>query len=207
MFNHLSAALSLFPRHLLSSSSRTFTGACCLLGRMEPAVVRCLPGEPKLTISFSLHGSHKNMLRDQGEPLSKVLARISNGILKSQGKSKKSKKSRGQETVEAPELAVVKLYFGGDEVPETALNSDAWQDGAVLHVGDVKYSVQRNPPTFTTAELPVSLLAGFPVCPKLEMEFGSLQDCEFLWYKENISKTRQVHGKSRCLRIVIHKVK
>lgn len=189
MFNHLSAALALLPRRLLSSSPRTLTSACRRLGRMELAVVRCLPGEPKLTISFCLDGSQKHMLRDQGETLGKVLARISNGIIKGQGKAKKSKKNKGQQPSEAPEHTLVKLYYGGDEVPDTALNSEAWQDGAVLQVGDVKYSVQRNAPTFTTAELPVSLLAGFPVCPKLEVEFGNLQDCEFTWYKENVPNT------------------
>ena len=158
---------------------------------MEPAVVRCLPGEPKLTISFTLDGSNKHMLRDQDEPLAKVLARISNGIAKGQGKAKKSKKHKSQQPSEAPQpAAVVKLFFGGDEVPDTALNSEAWRDGAVLQVGEVQYSVQRNSPTFTTAELPVSLLAGFPVCPKLEVEFGDLQECEFTWFKETGPDTR-----------------
>lgn len=193
MFNRLHAALALLPRHLLSTSPRTLTGACRLLRRMESAVVRCLPGEPKLTISFCLEGSHKHMLRDQDEALGKVLARISNGITKDQRKAKKSKKNKGQQPCETPESAVVRLYYGGDEVADTVLNSEAWQDGAVLQVGDVKYSVQRNAPTFTTAELPASLLAGFPVCPSLEVEFGNLQDCEFTWYKENTINTRWLH--------------
>ncbi|KAM7401644.1 hypothetical protein PAMP_016941 [Pampus punctatissimus] len=161
---------------------------------MEPAVVRCLPGEAKLTISFCLNGSQKHMLRDQDEALGKVLARIYNGIIKGQTKAKKSKKTKGQQPSEAPEPAAVKLYFGGDEVPDTALNSEAWQDGAVLQVGDVKYSVQRNPPTVTTAELPVSLLADFPVCPKLELEFGNLQDCEFTWFIEKVPDTSPEAG-------------
>ncbi|XP_029007355.1 2',5'-phosphodiesterase 12 [Betta splendens] len=182
MFSLLPSALSLFPRLY----SRTLTGACRLFCSMEPAVVRCLPGEPKLTISFSLDGSHKHMLRDKDEPLAKVLARISNGIIKSQIKAKKSKKNLVQQPSEAAEVALVKLCVDGGEVPDTVPNSEAWQDGAVLHVGDVRFSVHRNPPTFTTAELPVSLLAGFPVCPKLEIEFGDLQDCEFTWYKENV---------------------
>lgn len=192
MLNHLSAALSLLPRRLLASSPRTLTGACLLLGRMEPAVVRCLPGEPKLTISFYLDGSNKHMLRDQGEALGKALNRISKGIIKSQVKAKKSKKKKkGEQPGEAPEQpAVVKLYYDGEEVADTVLNSEAWRDGTVLQVGDVQYSVQRNPPTFTSAELPVSLLAGFPVCPNLEVEFGNLQDCEFTWYKENAPNTR-----------------
>lgn len=190
MLNQLSAALTLLPRRLLVSSPRTLTRTCRLLGRMEPAVVRCLPGELKLTISFSLDGSHKHMLRDQDEPLGKVLTRISNNATKSQGKAKKSKKHRGQQPSEAPEPAAVKLFYDGMEVPDTVLNSEAWKDGAVLQVGDVRYSVQRNAPTFTTAELPGSLLAGFPVCPKLEVEFGNLEDCEFTWYKEKDPNTR-----------------
>ncbi|KAM7421970.1 hypothetical protein PAMA_010173 [Pampus argenteus] len=190
MLNHLSAALALFPRRLLGSSPKTWTRGCRrLLGGMEPAVVRCLPGEPKLTISFCLNGSQKHMLRDQDEALGKVLARISNGIIKDQTKPKKSKKNKGQQPSEASEPAAVKLYLGGDEVPDTTLNSEAWQDGTVLQVGDVKYSVQRNPPTVTTAELPGSLLAGFPVCPKLELEFGNLQDCEFTWFLEKVPDT------------------
>lgn len=166
--------------------------------------MRCLPEEHKLTISFSLDGSQKHMLRDQDEPLGKVLARISNAIVKSQGKAKKSKKNRVQEPSQSPQSPVVKLYFDGDEVPDTVSNSEAWQDRAVLQVGDVKYSVRRNPPTFTTAELPVSLLAGFPVCPKLEIEFGNLKDCELTWYKENEPKIRYLHRKSRShLHLVI----
>lgn len=194
MFSRLPASVSLFPRLLRSSSPRTLTGARRLLGRMEAAVVRCVPGEPKLTISFCLQGSHKHMLRDQGEAVGKVLARISNSMAKTQGKAKKSKKNRGQEPGEAAEPAVVKLFYGGDEVPDAALNSEAWRDGSVLQVGDVRYSVQRNAPTFTVAELPVSLLAGFPVCPKLEVEFGKLQDSEFTWWKENIPDSRPEAG-------------
>lgn len=183
MLNRLCAAAGLLPRRLLSSSPRP-------LGGMEAVVVRCLPGEPKLTISFRLAGSHRQMLRDQDEPLGRVLVRISSSLAKGPGK-KKSKKNRGQqEPGEAAEPAVVKLFFGGDEVADTVLNAEAWLDGAVLQVGAVRYSVLRNAPTFTTAELPGSLMAGFPVCPKLEVEFGNLQDSEFRWFRETGPSTR-----------------
>ncbi|XP_030633587.1 2',5'-phosphodiesterase 12 [Chanos chanos] len=150
---------------------------------MERVVVRCVPLESKLTISFTLEGSHKHMLRDQTEELGKVLARIANNFIKAQSKSKKSRKSYSKEAAEVagPE---VRLYFNDDVVAEEVTNFDAWQDGAVLHVGEHKYKVERNHPTFTTAELPTSLLSGFPVCPKLEIEFGDLKDCLFKWYKE-----------------------
>lgn len=195
MLKHFSAALKLLPRRLSASSLRTQTSSLLRDRRMmEPAVVRCLPGEPKLTISFCLDGVNKHMLRDQDETVGKVLARIANSITKGQGKAKKSKKNKGQQPCEAPEPTVVKLFHGGGEVEESVLNSEAWQDGAVLQVGDLKYSVQRNAPTFTNAELPASLLAGFPVCPNLEVEFGNLQDSEFTWFKENSSNTTSSAG-------------
>ncbi|KAJ8259889.1 hypothetical protein GJAV_G00174600 [Gymnothorax javanicus] len=151
--------------------------------RMERAVVRCIPSETKLTISFILEGSQRHMLRDQTEELGKVLSRISNNAIKSQGKARKSRKNKTEHTeVVEP---VVRLFYNGDFVAENALNADAWQDGAVLHVGDTKYRVERNPPNFTVAELPRSVMAGFPVCPKLAIEFGELKCCIFKWYRES----------------------
>ncbi|MBN3322203.1 PDE12 phosphodiesterase, partial [Atractosteus spatula] len=151
-------------------------------GRMERAVVRCVPWETKITISFTLDGSQKHMLRDQTEELGKALSRIANSVIKGQAKDKRSKKKKSELTeVQEP---VVKLYYMDDFVAEDALNADAWQDGAVLHVGDSRYKVERNPPAFITAELPKSLLAGFPVCTKLVIEFGELKHCQFTWYKE-----------------------
>ncbi|XP_047440007.1 2',5'-phosphodiesterase 12 [Mugil cephalus] len=188
MFNSLPGVLALLHRRLLSSTSRTVTRTCRFLGGMEAAVVRCIPGEPKFTISFCLDGSHKHMLRDQDEPLGKVLDRISKSIAKNQGKAKRKKKP--QQEAQQQEPTVVKLLFGGDEVSDAVPNSETWQDGAVLQVGNLKYTVLRNAPTFTTAELPGSILSGFPVCPKLEVEFGNLQDCEFTWFKENRPNSR-----------------
>lgn len=190
MLKYLSSALLLLPCRVRIRSSRTFARILPLMGTMEQAVVRCLPGEPKLTISFCLDGSHKHMLRDQGETLGKALARISNGIAKGKGKAKKAKKNTGQQPSGPQEAALVKLYCDGAEVEDAVLNSEAWKDGAVLQVGDVKYSVQRNPPALTIAELPASMLAGYPVCPKLAVEFGSLQDCHYSWCKERTSNMR-----------------
>ncbi|KAK1161560.1 hypothetical protein AOXY_G19142 [Acipenser oxyrinchus oxyrinchus] len=190
MFRNLAVNIRLLsksaPADLLGFSSSlrgTITAVPSrFLGRMERAVVRCVPSKSKLTITFILDGSHKQMLRDQSEQLGKALARIANNAVKGHAKAKKSKKNkRDQSSVSEP---VVRLYFKDDVVAEDALNSAAWQDGAVLHVGDTKYKVEWNPPTFTDVELPASLLAGFPVCPKLEIEFGYLKDCTFQWFKE-----------------------
>lgn len=64
-------------------------------GAMERAVVRCVPSEPKLSLSFVLaDGSHKNMQRDQSEPLGRALSRIATNALKGHAKAAAAKKSR-----------------------------------------------------------------------------------------------------------------
>ncbi|XP_032724269.1 2',5'-phosphodiesterase 12 [Lontra canadensis] len=168
-------------------------------GAMERAVVRCVPSEPKLSLSFALaDGSHKNMQRDQSEPLGRALSRIATNALKGHAKAAAAKKSRknrpnasggvacagpGPESTAASE-PVVKLYYREEAVAEDVLNVDAWQDGAVLQIGDVKYKVERNPPAFTELQLPRYIMAGFPVCPKLSLEFGDPASSVFRWYKE-----------------------
>ncbi|XP_077458479.1 2',5'-phosphodiesterase 12 isoform X2 [Stigmatopora argus] len=192
MFNKLAAVLLPFHRRLLSASSPvTLSRVRRLCGSMETAAVRCVAGEPQLTISFRMDGNQRHMRREQDEPLGKVLSRIACNQAKGKHKAKKAKRNAPQDP---PDLAVVKLYYvdGGGEVPGTVLNAEAWLDGTVLQVGDMRYSVVRNEPTFTNAELPCSLLAGFPVCPKLEVEFGELEHCQFAWYKETEPKHNSV---------------
>nr|XP_033781610.1 2',5'-phosphodiesterase 12 [Geotrypetes seraphini] len=150
---------------------------------MERAVVRCVPSESKLSISFSLDGSQKRMQRDQSEQLGRALARIASNALKGQMKAKKSKQKRTEQAAAAVE-PLVRLCHGDKVVAPDVINVDAWQDGAVLEVGEVKYLVERNPPTFKDAELPRCVMAGFPVFPKLQIEFGELEESHFQWYKE-----------------------
>ncbi|XP_045386399.1 2',5'-phosphodiesterase 12 isoform X2 [Lemur catta] len=168
-------------------------------GAMERAIVRCVPSEPKLSLSFALaDGSHKNMQRDQSEPVGRALSRIATNAIKGHAKAAAAKKSRknrpnssggaacagpGPESATARE-PVVKLYYREEAVAEDVLNVDAWQDGAVLQIGDVKYKVERNPPAFTELQLPRYIMAGFPVFPKLSLEFGDPACSLFRWYKE-----------------------
>ncbi|XP_061218417.1 2',5'-phosphodiesterase 12 [Neopsephotus bourkii] len=159
------------------------------LPAMERAVVRCVPSEPKLTLRLVLpDGSARHMQRDKAEPLGRVLSRIAANTAKGNAKAaKKSKKARaaGAPAEEAPaELPAVRLFCDGEAVDEEVPNVAAWQDGAVLHIGEARYRVERNRPTLTELRLPRSLLAGFPVCPKVSTEFAAPQHCLFRWYRE-----------------------
>ncbi|XP_076985025.1 2',5'-phosphodiesterase 12 isoform X2 [Tamandua tetradactyla] len=183
-------------RTVVERCSRAEAATEAATGTMERAVVRCVPSESKLSLSFALaDGSHKNMQRDQSEPLGRALNRIATNALKGHAKAaaaKKSKKNRqnassGAAPASEPASAcepVVRLYYREEAVAEDVLNVDAWQDGAVLQIGDVKYKVERNPPDFTELQLPRYIMAGFPVCPKLSLEFGEPAGSLFRWYKE-----------------------
>ncbi|KAG8549705.1 hypothetical protein GDO81_020057 [Engystomops pustulosus] len=158
------------------ASSRLLGGALRLLGRaggMEKAVVRALPAEAKLSISLTLSGSQRQLQRDQAEPLGRALARISASATKS--------KKRKEPPAPGPP---VRLYYRGQPVSEAQTNAEAWQDGAELRVGDAVYRVERNPPMCPELELPRHVMADFPVCPRLRLEFADPDHSLFVWYKQ-----------------------
>ncbi|KAM8930772.1 2',5'-phosphodiesterase 12 [Pelodytes ibericus] len=146
------------------------------LGSMERAVVRVQPSEPKLSITLVLSGSLRQMQREQSEPLGKALARIAASAARG---PPKQQKSRGPE-----ELPEVRLWYGGEPVPVESVNAEAWRDGAVLQVGELRYRVERNPPVCTELRLPRSAMPGFPVCPTLQLESARAEHCRFVWYRQ-----------------------
>ncbi|XP_054243434.1 2',5'-phosphodiesterase 12 [Indicator indicator] len=186
MWRRLCSAL----RRLRGSPTAVFAGGDRLPAAMERAVVRCVPSEPKLSLRFVLpDGSARHMQRDQAEPLGRVLARIATNAAKGHAKAgKKNKKARAEDGLPGEAAAVapaVRLFSrDGEEVAEQIPNAAAWQDGAVLQIGEARYRVERNPPALTELQLPRSLLAGFPVCPKVSAEFAAPQHCLFRWYCE-----------------------
>ncbi|XP_063282949.1 2',5'-phosphodiesterase 12 [Pelobates fuscus] len=149
----------------------------CRSGSMDRAVVRVLPSEPRLTISLVLSGTLRQLQRDPAEPLGRSLSRIAASAAK--GPSKK-RKGRAAEPVAGPR---VRLWFGGEPVSEDELSGSAWRDGAVLEVGESRYRVERNPPACTELRLPGHIMAGFPVCPRLELDFSRPELCRFTWYR------------------------
>ncbi|XP_075430948.1 2',5'-phosphodiesterase 12 [Ascaphus truei] len=165
------------PRLLLRAA---LTQPAAARSMEERAVVRCVPSEAKLSISLVLSGCHKHMQREQSEPLGKALARIATNAAK--GQAKKSKRNKAEQA--AASEPHVCLYYRGEAVCEEAANAEAWQDGAVLEVGEARYRVERNPPSFQELELPRHIMAGFPVCPKLQLEFGEADKSDFVWYKQ-----------------------
>ncbi|XP_020393008.2 2',5'-phosphodiesterase 12 [Rhincodon typus] len=154
-------------------------------GAMQTAIVRCVPTETKLTISLRLGpegGSQRHLQREQSESLQTALGRIAHNLVKAQAKKpRKGRKEAASAPLQASALPVI-LYQGEQPVPGDTRNAEAWQDGAILQVGESRYRVERNPPTLTQLRLPTSILAGFPVCPKVEVEFGEASHSLFEWW-------------------------
>uniref|UniRef100_UPI00398EC57B 2',5'-phosphodiesterase 12 n=1 Tax=Pristiophorus japonicus TaxID=55135 RepID=UPI00398EC57B len=164
-----------------SSSSGPAPAQCG--AAMQKAVVRCVPSESKLTISLG----PRRLQREQSESLRTTLARIAHNTLKAQAKAGKGKRKAAHAQAQAPaqsQAPTVTLYQGEQPVPGDTCNAEAWQEGAVLEVGEARYRVERNPPTFTRLELPASILAGFPVCPTVRVEFGEPAESCFEWLIE-----------------------
>ncbi|XP_073425922.1 2',5'-phosphodiesterase 12 [Dendrobates tinctorius] len=162
-------------------SGRLVGGVLRLLGRaggMEKAVVRAVPSEDKLSISLTLSGSQRQLQRDQTEPLSRALARISASATKT--------KKRKEPPAPGPP---VRLFYRGQPVCEAAPNAEAWQDGAELLVGNVLYRVERNPPLCQELALPRHVMAGFPVCPRLRLEFSDPEHSLFTWYRQQQARS------------------
>ncbi|XP_068109814.1 2',5'-phosphodiesterase 12 [Hyperolius riggenbachi] len=159
-------------------SSRLVCWVLRWLGRRRPdtmdrAVVRAVPSEPKLSISFNLSGVSRQMQRDQSELLGRTLARISANATK----TKRRKEPPGP----GPP---VRLLLRGQPVPDGLSNAEAWQDGTELLVGERRYRVERNPPMCHELEMPLHIMAGFPVCPRLKLEFARPDHSLYVWYKQ-----------------------
>lgn len=70
--------------------------------------------------------------------------------------------------------------------PEVPCRKILTMPNVFIVVNGQSYHLDINPPTVKTLKLPNSIMAGYPVYPsKLEVEYCTVFDCEFLWFKTN----------------------
>lgn len=125
---------------------------------MLQAIVKCLPGEPNLTITLQLAGRTRILTRPKEELLDKPLGRILKSAYPPQANSRGGKKRQADAAAAAPapeasqaEPAVV-LHEGPSLDsplldPATTTNAEAWtQHGRLLVVGEQRFVVELNPP-------------------------------------------------------------
>ncbi|XP_022242831.1 2',5'-phosphodiesterase 12-like [Limulus polyphemus] len=124
-----------------------------------------------------------NFKRSKTEDLGRVFSRIINNISSAIAKKQKKKKTSSETDTSTTDDFNVQLTYKGTCVCEEEKNCDAWKNGAVLSVAGIEYEVSVNAPYVKSINLPCSIMAGFPLYPKLELEFADQEDSKIVWYK------------------------
>ena len=129
-------------------------------------VVRTMPKEEHLSLFYILKGKKHNLRRPKQETLSKTLKRICITATrpdKVKRGQRRHLQSRGNESppIEAHLLAE------SQEVAEDTPNCEAWVDGRILVVGNVKFDVHVNPPTVLSLKLPRFIMTNCPAVPEV----------------------------------------
>lgn len=159
--------------------------------------VRYVDGEEKVQISFdySHEGSEPksfNALRPQNEEINKALERIAANVSKKVEKKKKKKKLEHAEEQESS-IVLKALFQNEKEIPENTVTKDALVQGNIIAINGVKLFVELNAPNCLGLKIPESVMSGFPIYPKIDIEFSDLEDCDFIWekikYEENVDDT------------------
>lgn len=146
-----------------------------------------------------------NFKRQTAELIESTLNRIRTNVEKEVQKKAKTKKVKKKKEVEeatviadikeAPPAAdnasvtVAIINANGDALTgitwtEFFIDQPALHKTTVLRVRNVDYSIAFNYPYVARLDLPACILVGYDCYPtKLELQFTSRDECEFVWYK------------------------
>ncbi|XP_061169849.1 2',5'-phosphodiesterase 12-like [Saccostrea echinata] len=155
--------------------------------KMEPTslfIVRSLPDNDRITMEFDYsHDGGKpkqfRMDRIKEEELGQTFARLKNSIT---SKFIKRKRKKNEPEI-VQEDTPLKFTINGVEInTESKLRvAEALIQGSEVCINEQKYQVSVNPPTVLKLELPKSMMSGFPVFPKVDLQFANVLDSEFTW--------------------------
>jgi 2',5'-phosphodiesterase len=129
----------------------------------------------------------------------KTILRLKTNILKTLIKKKKKKKEDQAESTSEPDLKIWMSIKGACVDDDKTPVHQVFVKGAVLHIEDQNYPVEVNLPTILALILPKNIMVGFPIYPKIQVEFCDLQDCSFVWYKEKIVDEPSKRAKTTVL--------
>lgn len=181
------------------------TTTCLLLYRfqsnriMPKAIVRCVDSEDTLNLSFiysnpelGIKQRQFNFQRKKCEPLETAKTRICENVKRRAFKTNKKKKNKPQNGAENEHVTTQidsEIQLTVDvSINQISCSADtpckeAFIHSAILKIGDAVYDVVVNPPTVKSLSLPSNIMAGFPIYPKLEVEFTDKSQCSYSWYR------------------------
>ena len=152
--------------------------------------VRSVDGDDKVQITFDY--SHKggemktfNALRPQDETISRALERIAFNVIKKVEKKRKRQPDPGEE----PAVSLKALFHDETEIPEDTSTKDALVQGNIVTINGIKLLVQVNAPNCIGLVIPETIMACFPIYPKIDIEFTDLDACDFCWEKIKFEET------------------
>ncbi|KFM61638.1 2',5'-phosphodiesterase 12, partial [Stegodyphus mimosarum] len=163
--------------------------ACRKMSQLPKVFVRHLDEEQTMKINF-IYGSSEFpdrnfcFLRPKDEKVETALLRMRSKIQNfiAQKNSRKKKKLLKDEGVELPPVDIL-LVRDGVRIDESKKNNEVWTSGTQMKINDYVYEISENPPAVSHLSLPKHIMAGFPVYPKITLEFCTKDESIFKWYK------------------------
>ena len=162
----------------------------------QTVAVRCLEKDADMTIITKVNGTPQHYHRKKSDTLKNTLKRMHINLTQPFHGKKKMKKKAKNSPVESARLFYpddirieVQRHCGVEKVPvstETS-NYEAWKEQNVLMIGDEEFKIRVNAPTVVAINLPKALMAGFPVVPHLELEFGDREEAKYMWFKGRVN--------------------
>ena len=132
-------------------------------------IVRLVPEDEHLNLSYVLKGKKHNLRRCKQEALSKTLKRISITAIRPE-KVKRSQRRHMQ--FQNEHMAPIEAYLlaGSQRVAEDTLNCEAWLEGRILVVDDIQFRVYVNFPTVLSLKMPRFIMSNCPAVPEVSEE-------------------------------------
>eukprot|EP00794_Sanderia_malayensis_P005934 gene5934-6620_t len=158
--------------------------------------VRCVDDEEKMFISTKIDGVSRHYSRLKHEPLKNTLSRmhisLCNPIHKKKFRKRADHELESGGTITSPKhqypedinLQVMTLQGNKHEAIDVETsNIEAWMKGNILVIGEKQFRIEVNAPVVLSANLPCSVMSGFPIVPYLELEFANREDSMFMWLR------------------------
>lgn len=181
---------------------------------MSQFSVRCVDTEPSIQISFVYahnDGTPRtfNADRQKTEDTGTTLGRLAQNINKHINKKLRKRKSPDENN--DPQGVTLKLYESDatTEVPSNLPLGESLKHGRVVLIESEKYLVDLNPPSCTKITIPQTAMVGFPIFPKLEVEFCNISESEYVWEKvkyeegENSAKAQKPQPPKAVEKLVV----
>ncbi|KAL0585789.1 hypothetical protein ABG067_004512 [Albugo candida] len=158
---------------------------------MNIAHVRHMEGDNHLTLDIIWNNEKKHLYRDLSENLNQLLSRIRLFAVNEEKQEdahaddtasiRQEKSTNRSDRIAVSFLREDKSELGGDNL----LVEDVLKYSSFLRLGKVDYVVVKNQPRILSLSTLEPAMVGVPIVPIVNLEFCTLQDCEWVWMRKD----------------------